>query len=100
MKVTMSSNIIDHLLCDIENYILHIKNKKWNNGRHRCKCHVCGQILDSQKDKWCPEECGWIRLKGKIYDPWVCHQCLEHHDSFWINKSNFFRLKIIVRHCS
>ena len=30
------------MLCDIENYILHVKTKKWNNGRHRCKCHVCG----------------------------------------------------------
>ena len=87
MKVTISTNIIDHLLCDIDNYILHVKNKKWNNGRHRCKCHVCGQILDSQKDKWCPEECGWMRLKGKIYSPCICHQCLEHHDSLWISKN-------------
>ena len=83
----MSKNPITRLLCDIDNYALKIKNKRWNSGRHRCKCHVCGEILDSKKDKWCPEECGWMRLKDKrIYDPWVCHSCLEHHNSFWKRK--------------
>ena len=87
LKVTMSSNIINQLLCDLENFTLKVKNKRWNKGRHRCRCHICGQILDSRKDNWCPEECGWMRLKGKIYDPWICHQCLEHHDSLWIKKN-------------
>lgn len=54
MKVTFSMNPIDQFLCDLDNYILKIRNKRWQNGRHRCKCHVCGQILGSTKDKWCP----------------------------------------------
>ena len=58
MKTTMSNNPIACFLCDIDNYALEVKNKRWNNSRHTCKCHVCGKVLDSKKDKWCPEECG------------------------------------------
>lgn len=87
MKITMSKNPFNCLLCSIDNYALKVKNKRWNSGRHKCRCHICGEVLDSKKDKWCPEECGWIRLKDKkIYDPWICHSCLEHHDSFWKRK--------------
>lgn len=87
MKITMSKNPINRLLCSIDNHALEVKNKHWNSGRHKCRCHICGEVLDSKKDKWCPEECGWIRLKDKkIYDPWICHSCLEHHDSFWKRK--------------
>ncbi len=87
MKITMSNNPFNCLLCSIDNYALEVKNKRWNSGRHKCRCHICGEVLDSKKDKWCPEECGWIRLKDKkIYDPWICHSCLEHHDSFWKRK--------------
>ncbi len=26
------------------------------------------------------KKCGWMRLKDrKIYDPWICHSCLEHY---------------------
>lgn len=89
MKITMSNNPVDCLICSLDNYILKIKNKRWNSGRHTCKCHVCGKVLDSKKDKWCPEECGWMRLKDKkIYDPWICHNCLEHHDSSWVKKES------------
>lgn len=90
MKVTFSMNPIDQFLCDLDNYILKIRNKRWQNGRHRCKCHVCGQILDSAKDKWCPEECGWKRLKENIYNPWICHQCLEHHNELWVERNKPF----------
>lgn len=87
MKITMSNNPFNCLLCSIDNYALEVKNKRWNSRRHKCRCHICGEVLDSKKDKWCPEECGWIRLKDKkIYDPWICHSCLEHHDSFWKKK--------------
>ena len=87
MKITMSNNPFNCLLCSIDNYALEVKNKSGNSGRHKCRCHICGEVLDSKKDKWCPEECGWIRLKDKkIYDPWICHSCLEHHDSFWKRK--------------
>lgn len=89
MKITMSKNLINRLLCSIDNHALEVKNKHWNSGRHKCRCHICGEVLDSKKDKWCPEECGWERLKDKkIYDPWICHSCLEHHDSFWKRKDS------------
>lgn len=89
MKITMSKNPINRLLCSIDNHALEVKNKHWNSGRHKCRCHICGEVLDSKKDKWCPEECGWERLKDKkIYDPWICLSCLERHDSFWKRKDN------------
>lgn len=87
MIVSFSNNPIDRLYCYISNTACDIKDKRWRNGRHRCRCHVCGTILNSQKDKWCPESCGWMRLKQKkIRDPWICHSCLEHHDNCWIRK--------------
>ena len=76
--------IVDNLLTYMENKRLEIKNKRWRNGVHSCVCHVCRQVLDSRRDKWCPEECGWRKLKGNIYYPWICHQCLEHHNDNWV----------------
>ena len=90
MKITFSNNPIAHLSCDIENWILKVKTKRWQNGRHICKCHVCGAVLDSSKDKWCPEECGWERLRNRhTYNPWICHSCLEHHDDVWVRKEYY-----------
>ena len=88
MRITFSNNPITMLRCSISNYILDIKGKRWNKGVYQCRCHVCGDVLDSRKHKFCPEERGWMKLKGKIYDPWICHKCLEHHDSFWIRREN------------
>lgn len=53
MVVSFSRNIFLQLYCKIENKIINIDGKKWRNGRHRCRCHV--------------------------YDPWICHSCLEHY---------------------
>ena len=87
MRTTFSVNPINRLLCDIENWKEKMITKHWRNGRHICRCHVCGYTLDSTKDKWSPEECGWMRLKDKhIYDPWICHSCLEHHSTFCVRK--------------
>lgn len=87
MIVTFSKNPFRRFLCHMKNKIMEEKTKKWRNGRHVCRCHVCGDVLDSRKDRYCPEECGWMRLESKIiYDPWICHSCLEHHDSFWERK--------------
>lgn len=80
MLVSFSKNIFLQLYCRIENKIINIDGKRWRNGRHKCRCHVCGKVLDSKKDKYSPKECGWMRLKDrKIYDPWICHSCLEHY---------------------
>lgn len=87
MQVTFSNNPIDRLSCDISNWILKLKHKRWHNGLHSCICHVCGKTLISSKDEYCPEECGWMKLRGRnIYNPWICHGCLEHHDDLWIRK--------------
>lgn len=62
-------NPINQLLCNIENWKEKMIAKRWQNGRHICRCHACGYTLDSAKDKWLPEECGWKRLNDKhIYD--------------------------------
>lgn len=86
MVVTFSCNPIDRLSCDIDNWILSLKHKRWNKGYHSCECRMCGQVLNSRKDECCPEECGWARLKGERYNPWICHQCLDHHDEHWVRK--------------
>lgn len=87
MVVSFSRNIFLQLYCRIENKIINIDGKRWRNGRHKCRCHVCGKVLDSKKDKYSPKECGWKRLKDrKIYDPWICHSCLEHHRENWIKR--------------
>lgn len=87
MRITLSSNPIDKLSCILHNYLMELKNKHWRKGNYKCTCRICGKTLTSKKDEYCPEECGWMRLKDKkIYDPWICHQCLEHHDSHWIRK--------------
>ena len=87
MVIAVSKNPIARISCSIGNYREKIITKRWRKGRHVCICHVCGEVLDSAKDKWSPEECGWKRLKDKyIYNPWICHSCLEHHDSVWIKR--------------
>lgn len=86
MIVTTSNKWIDKLRCGAVNGILALKNKHWNRGKYRCECHICGKVLDSREDKWCPEECGWKKLRGEVYNPWVCHQCLEHHDDHLARK--------------
>lgn len=96
MVVSFSRNIFLQLYCRIENKIINIDGKRWRNGRHKCRCHVCGKVLDSKKDKYSPKECGWMRLKDrKIYDPWICHSCLEHYKHGKWNNTNieFIRCK-------
>lgn len=102
MIITLSKNPISRILCNIENWILDVKTKRWRNGKHVCKCHICGDVLDSTKDKWCPEECGWKRLENKrMYNPWICHSCLEHHNENWkridnnSNKKNPLEIKTV-----
>ena len=85
MIFTTSSNIIDIIACKIENKFYELENKKWQSGNYSCTCHVCHKTLYSKIDKYSPINCGWMRLKKRIiYNPWICHQCLEHHDSHWI----------------
>lgn len=85
MIITLSKNPINRILCNMENWSLDVKTKRWRNGKYVCECPVCGDVWDSTKDKRCPEERGWERLKDKnIYNPWICHSCLEHHNENWI----------------
>lgn len=86
MEIYIGSNVFGKLICKFNNKVLEFNHKRWNNGVHRCKCHVCGDVLDSREDPYTPDECGWRRLKGKIYDPWICHTCLEHHEFAWKKK--------------
>lgn len=84
MKITLSNNPIDRLLCTLDNYLMELKSKHWRKGNYKCTCWLCGKTLTS-KDKYCPEECGWVKIKGYRY-AWICHQCFGHHDEHWTRK--------------
>lgn len=72
----------------LENKINEHRTKIWRSKPHKCICHVCGQVLDSRDVRFCPEECGWIRLRGNWPNPYICHQCLEHHKEHWVKKED------------
>ena len=83
MKCTFSRNPIKHIFCDLYNLILKRKTKIWRSKRHVCRCCVCGNTLDSTKDKWCPEECGWIKLiGGRLSGLWICWYCQNTKDYY------------------
>ena len=56
MVVSFSRNIFLKLYCRIENKIINIDGERWRNGRHKCRCHACGKVLDSKKDKYSPKK--------------------------------------------
>ena len=88
MKILIESELLDDFKCSFRNFIEEVKNRRWQRGRHRCVCHVCGDVLDSKECRYSPEACGWMRLKKNIYHPWICHSCLEHHKEDWVKRNN------------
>lgn len=85
----MFDNWINKIIASISNWRDEYIDKKWRSKPHRCTCHVCGYTLTEKN--WSPAMCGWMRLKGKIYNPWICHNCLEHHEK--IKHKNFEECK-------
>ena len=53
----------------------------WKKRRKVLTCHICGRKMAPFLEGYGPKACGWMKLKGKTYNPWICHSCLEHSES-------------------
>ena len=80
MRITFSNNPIDHIQCWLSNKYEDYTQYVWNKKHHRVTCRICGDVLDSNKEKYSPEQCGWKKINGYTYKTWICHRCLEHRD--------------------
>lgn len=80
MQITLSKNPIINIKCWLGNEYEKLTQIRWKREHHRVVCRICGDVLDSTKDPYSPEECGWYRLKGRIFRPWICHKCLCHRN--------------------
>lgn len=81
MTFTLSNNPFIRLQVAFMNFREKNIEKRWRKSPHKCTCHVCGKTI-TEKD-YSPASSGWMRLKGEIYNPWVCHRCLEHHNELF-----------------
>ena len=78
MQFTFSNNPIDKLICKIHNTREDLSRVKWLMGkRKKVECHICGKVLDSWKDMYSPEQCGWFRINKYM---WICHSCIGHRN--------------------
>lgn len=78
MVFTFNNNPIDKLYCWVENKKEDISRVCWLTGkRKKVECRICGNILDSYKDIWSPEQCGWHRVNKYS---WICHRCFDHRN--------------------
>ena len=79
MMFTFNNNPVDRLLCKINNEILEpLQRVRWLMGkRKKVECHICGNVLDSWKDSYAPEQCGWFRINKYM---WICHRCWGHRN--------------------
>jgi NAD-dependent SIR2 family protein deacetylase len=74
-------NPFDKLLVKLDNFAEQFSQYIWLHGKHkRCTCHICGEIIDSRKSKYSPIQCGWVRVRGNEYRPWICHECWGHRN--------------------
>lgn len=78
MVITLSNNPIDQLVCKYYNWYEKYTHKVWNKKRHYTQCIICGDVMDSAKDKYSPEECGWEQIRGQ--QRWICHMCDSHRN--------------------
>lgn len=77
MTFTFSHNPIDILNVKLMNLHEQYTHWVWNRKRHNVKCIICGKVLDSKRDLYSPEECGWGSVDKYT---WICHRCLCHRD--------------------
>lgn len=78
MWLSFIRNPIDKLYCWANNTYEKYTHWYWNKKPHVVECCICGEKLDSRRDKYSPEECGWISMRGGTR--WICHQCDSHRD--------------------
>ena len=78
MQISMSNNPIDKLDCYLHNKKEELSRVIWLMGkRKKVECRICGDVLDSWKDFYAPEQCGWHRVTKYA---WVCHRCFDHRN--------------------
>lgn len=78
MVFTFNNNPIDKLGCWIANKKEELSRVNWLMGKHKkIECRICGDILDSRKDIWSPEQCGWHKVNKYT---WICHRCMDHRN--------------------
>lgn len=70
--------LLDNLYCHAINKYEDFTHWYWNKSPHRVRCIICGDIMNSKKDKYSPEEAGWRSIKGG--KRWICHRCDAHRD--------------------
>lgn len=86
--MTLFGEIVWRIDCtfNITEKIEKIRHKQWNNNPHNSVfCCICGQTLNPAKSKYCPEECGWWKIKDIYSTRWICHSCNGHHETNWVN---------------
>lgn len=61
-----------------------IYGKRWRHKPHVVECVICGKLLQSKKDYYSPEECGWMKIVDSAWGTrkywWMCHKCFYHRD--------------------
>lgn len=67
-------------LCWKDNKYEEFTHWYWNKKHHNVKCHICGEVLDSYKIPYSPEECGWVNIGHDKWTrkQWLCHRCDAH----------------------
>ena len=71
-----------NLVCWKDNKYEEFTHWYWNKKHHNVKCHICGEVLDSTKTPYSPEECGWVNIGHDKWSrkKWICHMCDAHRN--------------------
>lgn len=78
MKFTLSDNPISRLSCLLDNKKEELSEIIWRKGKQKTiECRICGDTLDSYKDKYSPMQCGWHKVNKYS---WICHCCFDHRN--------------------
>ena len=82
MQFTLSNNPIDKLVCWFYNTKEDISPVYWINGKQKkAECRICGDVLDSWKDKYSPMQCGWHKIGNRSHRIFT----VEHACKRWIH---------------
>lgn len=97
MMFSFSSNTFDKLYCWFYNKHEDLTQKRWNSKPHYVRCRICGRVLNSVKDDYSPEQCGWRHFKKY---GWICHSCDGHHYEYYVERDKLVDcFSSDVQHC-
>lgn len=72
-----------------------LRHKQWNkNTNNYVFCVICGEMLKAKDCKWCPEECGWWKIKDIYSTKWICHKCNGHHETNFVRIDDLSQAEI------